>query len=235
MDTEATEPPAPCSSRNGTTLTKQSLRLGDAAATASWKKMRESIVLSKNVSGPAVVVGTSTTLTSVAVNLRFPPTSPGLPQALHPNPKSESGQRQGTRAPSQADTQTCAIAIRRLAPQGQAAKDRSHLTYTTITGAGGGSNPSGYLNAQTTQPGRRTSIRRNMCPVWGIKDAWPTEFVKVEAPQNKTEPSLQAGVAPIKNPKLPEGVGDSKGLAEGAARYTKRDGWRGGSRSKRKL
>ncbi len=102
--------------------------------------MRESIVLSKSVSGPAVVVGTSTTLTSVAVNLRFPPplTPPGLPQALHPNPKSESGQRQGTRAPSQADTQTCAIAIRRLAPQGQAAKDRSHLTYTTITGAGGG-------------------------------------------------------------------------------------------------
>ncbi len=63
-----------------------------------------------------------------------------------------------------------------------------------------------------------------MCPVWGIKDAWPTEFVKVEAPQNKTEPSLQAGVAPIKKPKLPEGVGDSQGLAEGAARYTKRGG-----------
>ena len=65
-------------------------RHGDAATTKKkrWKNW-ESSVLSKNAS-PAVVVSTSTTLTSVAAKLLFllPPT----PLPLHPTPEPKSGQ-----------------------------------------------------------------------------------------------------------------------------------------------
>ena len=83
------------------------------------------------------------------------------------------------------------------------------------------------MNAQATQPGRRTSIQRTMCPMQGdSEDAWQTEFVKRWDDPKKTESLFASRHRTIKKPKPPrwEFLRLSK-TEQWAARHTAR--WQG--------